>query len=287
MNEFASLNKWIAKVDPDIIIAFRTTSYGFFAALSGFKPYVVAAQGETDAWPLNSFLRPVKLLFGRIAVKRAALIHAWSPNMAEGLLEMHADPSKILVRPRGILLDNFPYCPSPIHLPLLKAVVTRSLYKEYQIDKVIQAIAQINLDSTSPFKITLAIAGSGPERFSLQKLIYELKQESFIYLIGKVENAKLKDIFGNTHFYISMPETEGASASLFEAFSSGLFPIVSDLAANRIWVKDGVNGYLVDKNNISDLRSKIIQLRKKQILTNQQQQQQQQQQHQQQQQQQQ
>src|ERR1044071_8641860 len=39
--------------NPDVIIGYRTTSYGFLAALSGIRPCVIAAQGETDVWPPN------------------------------------------------------------------------------------------------------------------------------------------------------------------------------------------------------------------------------------------
>jgi hypothetical protein len=39
-----------------MIIAERTTSYGFLAALSGIKPSAIAQQGKTDLWPSHSIL---------------------------------------------------------------------------------------------------------------------------------------------------------------------------------------------------------------------------------------
>ena len=36
--------------------------------------------------------------------------------------------------------------------------------------------------------------------------------------------------------------TDGASASLFEAMAVGVYPIVSDIAANAPWIDPGVNG---------------------------------------------
>ena len=36
---------------PDMVIAERTTSYGFLAALTGIQPIAIAQQGITDLWP--------------------------------------------------------------------------------------------------------------------------------------------------------------------------------------------------------------------------------------------
>jgi len=54
-------NKKIIKLhNPDIVIAERTTSYGFLAVLCGVKPAIIAQQGITDLWPVHSILLPVK-----------------------------------------------------------------------------------------------------------------------------------------------------------------------------------------------------------------------------------
>ena len=43
-----------------MVIAERTTSYGFLAALSGVKPVAIAQQGRTDLWPRNIAFVTVK-----------------------------------------------------------------------------------------------------------------------------------------------------------------------------------------------------------------------------------
>jgi len=45
--------------------------------------------------------------------------------------------------------------------------------------------------------------------------------------------------------YVSLVSIEGVSASLLEAMACGIFPIVPDIPANRLWIKDGVNGFLI------------------------------------------
>ena len=55
-----SIRKTIHREKPDMIIAERTTSYGFLAAISGMHPIAIAQQGRTDLWPEGSLLLPLK-----------------------------------------------------------------------------------------------------------------------------------------------------------------------------------------------------------------------------------
>ncbi|MEP6617500.1 MAG: glycosyltransferase, partial [Ginsengibacter sp.] len=57
--------------------------------------------------------------------------------------------------------------------------------------------------------------------------------------------------------YISMPSTEGVSASLFEAMAAGCYPIVSDLPGNRAWITDQINGRLVPVDDVQKLAEAI------------------------------
>jgi glycosyltransferase involved in cell wall biosynthesis len=44
--------------------------------------------------------------------------------------------------------------------------------------------------------------------------------------------------------YVSASSSDGTSSSLLEAMASGLYPVVSDITANRPWVEHGKNGLL-------------------------------------------
>ena len=61
------IQKIIKLHQPDMVIAERTTSYGFLAALSGVKPVAIAQQGRTDLWPEKSVLLPLKKIIQHYA----------------------------------------------------------------------------------------------------------------------------------------------------------------------------------------------------------------------------
>ena len=102
-----SLQRLIKKEKPDMVIAERTTSYGFLAALSGVRPVAIAQQGITDLWPSSSLLLPIKKRIQHYAFQKADLVHAWGPIMAESMAKVGVDAKKIMVLPKGIKTELF------------------------------------------------------------------------------------------------------------------------------------------------------------------------------------
>ena len=93
---FFSIKKISKSFQADMVIAERTTSYGFLAALTGIKPVAIAQQGITDLWPHNSPLYPFKKMLQDYAFKKANLIHAWGKVMTDHMLASKVDKIKIL-----------------------------------------------------------------------------------------------------------------------------------------------------------------------------------------------
>ena len=100
------IKKLVKKHQPDMVIAERTTSYGFLAALSGVKPVAIAQQGRTDLWPEKSILLPLKKIIQHYAFQKADLIHAWGPVMTISMKKANVDMNKVLVSPKGIDLEQ-------------------------------------------------------------------------------------------------------------------------------------------------------------------------------------
>ena len=243
----------VKKFNPDMVIAERTTSYGYLAAISGLKPMAIAQQGITDLWPHNSPLYIFKKRLQNYAFKKADLIHAWGNSMAEHMKESNVDMDKVMILPKGINLDFFQFNDASDGT-LINAVVTRSLEPEYKHDLILKAFSIVKQKSI-PFKLT--IIGDGTELKKLKWLAKELKIDNEVNFVGRINNNDIPKFLQQADFYISTPTTEGVSASLFEAMASGCLPIVSDLPGNRSWIQQKENGILVTIENEFNLAEEI------------------------------
>jgi glycosyltransferase involved in cell wall biosynthesis len=248
------VKKIIKSHQPDMVIAERTTSYGFLAALSGVKPVAIAQQGRTDLWPEKSVLLPLKKIIQHYAFKKADLIHAWGPVMTISMKATNVDMDKVMVLPKGIDLEKFGAEKNSIS-EKLTAVVTRSLTKDYRHDIILKAFGILNQRSID-FELT--IVGDGKELENIKGLAKILKIENKVNFKGRIPNTELPKLLQKSNIYISMPITEGVSASLFEAMASYCYPVVTDIPGNQSWINQRENGQLIPIDNFEILAQELI-----------------------------
>ncbi len=248
------IRKLVHLKQPDMVIAERTTSYGFLAALCGVKPVAIAQQGRTDLWPENSILLPLKKVIQHYAFEKADLIHAWGPVMTISMQEAKVNMNKVLVLPKGIdfnLFGNYKKETSE----KLTAIVTRSLMPEYRHETILKAFSVINQKGID-FELT--IVGDGKLLTILKDLAMQLHIENKVNFTGRIPNTELPKLLQQSNFYISMPITEGVSASLFEAMASYCYPIVTDLPGNQSWIKHRENGQLITIDDTDMLVDELL-----------------------------
>ena len=248
------IRKLIKKHQPDMVIAERTTSYGFLAALSGVKPAVIAQQGRTDLWPEKSILLPLKKIIQHYAFEKADLIHAWGPVMTISMRKANVAMEKVLVLPKGIDLEQFG---NKKNTPSEKitAIVTRSLMPEYRHDTILKAFGILNQKGVD---FALTIVGDGKLLPTLKELAKKLKIENKVVFTGRIPNTKLPELLQESNFYLSMPITEGVSASLFEAMASNCYPIVTDIPGNQSWITHRKNGQLITIDDYKMLADELL-----------------------------
>ncbi|MFW9881223.1 MAG: glycosyltransferase family 4 protein [Candidatus Thorarchaeota archaeon] len=240
----------LSKINPDILIGYRPTSYGFLAACTGFHPLVIALQGQTIVFPTNS---KIKKLFSGFAIRKSDLINSWADHMSADIIKLGLNnKKKIKVFPRGVRIPK-----NKIEKKVsqdLVMVSTRGLVPGYRFDQIISALPLVakNVDI---FKYK--ISGDGKDRERLQTLVKKLGMEKYVEFLGKIEYELAMNLLKTSHIYVSAVPTDGVSASLLEAMAYGVFPVVTDNTPNRIWIEDGVNGFLFPHGDISALAEKI------------------------------
>ena len=249
-----NINKLVQTYKPDMVIAERTTSYGFLAALCDVKPSAIAQQGISDLWPENSLLIPFKKLIQHYAFKKATLIHAWGIAMTYSMKNANVDMTKVMVCPKGVDVARFKRTNTK-EIPTIKAIVTRSLLPEYRHSTIIKAFEIIHQQGID---FTLTIVGDGPQLIDLKNLARTLKISSKVVFTGRIPNEALPKLMTQHNFYISMPTTEGVSSSLFEAMAIDCYPIVSDILGNQCIITHRENGQLVTVDDKEMLAKEII-----------------------------
>jgi glycosyltransferase involved in cell wall biosynthesis len=248
------VKKTIKLHQPDMVIAERTTSYGFLAAISGVKPIAIAQQGRTDLWPEKSILLPLKKIIQHYAFEKADLIHAWGPVMTISMKATNVDMNKVMVLPKGIDLVKFGNKNSA-NPSKINAIVTRSLTSDYRHDIILKAFAILNQQEID---FALTVVGDGKELLMIKQLATKLKIENKVNFTGRIPNTKLPELLQQSNIYISMPITEGVSASLFEAMASNCYPIVTDIPGNQSWIKHRENGQLITIDDSRMLAEEIL-----------------------------
>lgn len=241
----------------DIVLAERSTSYGFFSLFTNAKVKVVAQQGISDIFP-NTFLsRTYKKFLQHLVYKRVDIIHAWGNAMVPAMLKSGANPEKIIVRPKGIDLTRFLFAQKKLdsNRAEINAIVTRSLLPEYNHWVIIYAIAELKQRGLI---VRLTIVGDGTLMQDLKDLSVQLGVSELIIFKGRIHNNDLPSLLSENELYISTPITEGASSSLMEAMAIGLFPIVTHLPGNMSFIKHEHNGLLVGVGSVESLVEAIL-----------------------------
>ena len=251
---YFSIRKQIKQNQPDMVIAERTTSYGFLAAISGVKPVAIAQQGRTDLWPEKSISLPLKRIIQHYAFKKADLIHAWGAVMTISMMEANVDMKKVLILPKGIDLDRFENI-NTVNPSVINAIVTRSLMPEYRHEIILKAFGILDQKGID---FSLTIVGDGAQLPLLKALSKKLKIDKKVLFTGRIANTKLPELLQKSNIYLSMPITEGVSASLFEAMASNCYPIVTDILGNQSWIKHRENGQLIPIDDFKMLADELL-----------------------------
>lgn len=248
------LSKILSKIKPDIVHAIYLTSYGFAASLTKRCPLVISAIGSDVAMRGNK--SSPFLIFNKYAIRRASLIHSQSAHLTKRLIELSSRKNNILTFTYGIDLENFRQKEKKDFTKINKIVVsTRRLNTVYNIKLLINAIPFVLKKMPD---ITFLMIGGGEQERELECLVDKLKIGDSIRFIGQLPNAEVIDCLSRSDVYVSTSLSDGQSISLLEAMAMGTFPVITDIDANREWVKNGENGFLCSAADPKDLADKIV-----------------------------
>jgi glycosyltransferase involved in cell wall biosynthesis len=101
------------------------------------------------------------------------------------------------------------------------------------------------------------VVGDGKERDNIASLLAQNELDRLVHIVGAVDQGQLATIYNASDIFVLPSLMEGHSVALLEAMRTGLPIVASDVGGNKESVTDGINGYLFETADSSDLANKI------------------------------
>lgn len=259
----------VRRIDPDVLHAHYVTHYGMYGVFTGFKPFVVSAWGsDVLDEPEESRIKKQTVKY---VLAKADIITCDASHVAEAMERLGAVPEKIRLINYGV--DTRKFSPREKSQEL-RAKLTisdsptvislRNLDPLYNVESLLKAIPFV-LEEIPETKFL--IAGRGSEESRLKELAVSLGVSEKTFFIGFIPNDELPTYLTTVDVYVSTALSDaGISAATAEAMACGLPVVITDVADNRKWVEDGVNGFVVPMKDPKQLAERVIYLLKNEAV---------------------
>ena len=107
-------------------------------------------------------------------------------------------------------------------------------------------------------KVLLINIGKGTDSQYLSDLVDKLNIRSNVMFLGQIPNSDVISFMKATDLFIMTSEKVIFDLVVLEALACGTCCVVSNDGGNKEIIKDGVNGFLIDTNNVEETARKII-----------------------------
>lgn len=239
-SRISTVKKILKQLSPDIVNAHYISSHGLLVVLGSWfsKPkytFIASAWG-TDVlvfpWKNKLFFWAMKLV-----IKKADWLTSDSEYMTQVIQKIK--PCKTLTFTFGLnSLPQYNGNNKDEHLYFSNRMLTQN----YNIDRVLKVFSTIYQEDN---KARLLISHQGDELENLKQLRADLGLEQAVKFIGFIKEEEQIEIYSRACCYLSLPTSDSTSVSLLEALAYGCIPILSDIPANKEWIKDGENGLII------------------------------------------
>lgn len=255
-----------AAEDIDQVIVSHLLPMGYVALLLG-KPFTVICHGMDI---LSACARPHRRLLAGYILGRARAVIANSEYTKGLLVKLGVDPASVRVmRP----------CPEPADAPDAAAVAAYReqngwtekqiilslgrLVERKGIDRALRALAP--LAAARP-QMRYVIAGSGPERPRLERMVHELGMEGVVHFMGDVSPEEKPLLYAAADIFLFPArrprdyDVEGYGLVSLEAQAYGLPVIAGNTGGVPETTINGETGLLVDADRPETITSAVAAL---------------------------
>ena len=261
---YLNLRRLLRGYHPDILHATFIQTAGLISAATGFHPLLLSPWGsDVLRYPRDSVVMRVLTMY--------------AVSMSDAVFCDSEAVRGTLGRLTGNRIDNVPVIPWGVSLDLFRQdhqarlatrrelgwedcrviIMTRSFYSIYGVAYFLESLPAVF--ETEPAARALLI-GKGPLEHDLHQLVQKLGIRDKVRFLGEIPNAEMPRYLNSADIYVSSSLSDSTSVSLLEALACGLPVVVTDVAANLEWIKDGVNGLVVPQQDTRRLGEAILSL---------------------------
>ncbi len=248
--------KIIKNINPDLVHAHSAMEKGIIAQYSNYRPYLVSCWG-TDILILPEKSKYLKKKMNQI-LSDAVCIHTVAKHISDKIVNDYNIPkNKIKEIQYGMHAEIINYLDNKSKKnDTLTVISTRSAKEVYDNEILIKA-AKILQDKKVDVRIKMITGGELYNKYN--KMIKNLSLRN-IEIEPLVPQNELYKKLLDADIYVSCSLSDGLSICLLEAFAAGLYPIVSNIEANRNVITHGQNGSLFKTGNPDSLTEEITKI---------------------------
>lgn len=219
----------------------------WIAYLRGIPVMVSYHGGEAETFFSNSFYSVA------LTLRRTNAIVVPS-RFLQQVFEKFDFKSRIV--PNIINLERFHYR-EPALSQAPKILVARNLEQIYDNATALHAF-HIILERYPA--ATLTIAGSGPEKETLEQLALDLGIKSAVTFTGRVENEHMPLLYSNADIFINPSLADNMPISVLEALATGVPVVSTNVGGVPFLVEDGKTASLVPPENPESMAKAVLEL---------------------------
>ncbi len=246
--------KYIKQIKPDIVLTYtiKPNVYGGYICRKLKIPYIANITGLGSAVENPGILQEITVFLYKIALKKAKCVFFQNRENLKFMLKRKIINSNYKLIPgSGVNLEYHKLLPYPNNKNITFLFISR-IIKEKGIEDYIETAKKIKEKYPNT---EFHILGSCDNNYYIN-LFKELEQKKIVIYDGKVNDVREYHKISNCTIHPSY-YPEGMSNALLESCAAGRPIITTNRAGCREIVDDGINGYMVNMNDIEELINKV------------------------------
>ena len=239
---------------PDLVITYtiKPNVYGGIVSRFLHIPYAENITGLGTTFQKENLVKKLVCLLYKISSKRAKVVFFENEENKQTFLDNHLirEEQACKLNGAGVNLEEYPYTEYPDENEPIRFLFIGRVMKEKGVDELFEAARRIKKEYPD---VLFDIVGPMEDEYS--SVIEKLEEDGIITYYGYQKD--IRPFITRCHCFVLPSWHEGMANTLLEAGAMGRPLITSRIHGCMEAVEEGINGYLVPKQNTDALKKKV------------------------------